>query len=544
MLKPVAKDVWPAKDFRENQEDVMEACIQAFESGYKNVILDAPVGSGKSLHCTGLIRYADNGFYTTPQKSLRQQVQDDTILEPYVEDLKARRDYTCSVTGSNCKDCSIYNSNDRSCAEEGCNYWRRKQSVMASDIAVITFSMLIVDSMIPTFMNDVQISFDDRDLIAIDEAHNLVEQTREMHAGFDVSPYGMPSNTISHITSDVSWDASEFSDVRRELLLILSNLKSHIPDIPYMEMSAKEQRCKTLAEKIQRAEEEVSNGNPWVVDVEGMQYKGDYVKKLMLRPINVSGFLNNFVWSRANKRLISTATLRHRNNPDIWIKQAGLNPDETKVISVGMTFPAKNRPVITDEMVCSMKGGGDEDNWDSIMLKLDDLANRYYNEKGICHTSSYDRAVRVGESIDKDKHPYLHDNVFIHEGNLDATEAIEQWQDGDKDLICSPSMMEGIDLKGDLGRYNILMKVPYPSHDSWTSYLLEETDYGWNDYFDRAAIRVAQAYGRTTRSKDDYSDFYVLDKDYKKLKKRAKLPEWMLEAEGYVATGERSIFDY
>jgi len=254
--------------------------------------------------------------------------------------------------------------------------------------------------------------------------------------------------------------------------------------------------------------------------------------------------LKNFVWSRADKRIISTATLRYRNNPRVWIKNAGLDPEKTEVINVGMTFPPKNRPVITNETVCSMKGGGDKENWGAIMDKLEELSKQYYGQKGICHTSSYDRAARVEETVDVEEHPYLHNNIFVHRQHQDADAVLDEWQDSNKDLILSPSMMEGVDLKGDLGRWNVLLKVPYPAQDAWTEYLQNETDYGWHDYYDRAAIRVAQAYGRTNRSKDDYSDFYILDEDFEDLKKKVTLPNWFTESEGYSPVGGRSVFDY
>jgi Rad3-related DNA helicase len=541
------KELFPHPSFREKQFETLQACLDAFDNGAKNVVLDAPVGTGKSGLCTALLRYADNGYYTTPQKSLRQQIQDDDALEPHVEDLKARKDYFCNAGNDNCKDCSVYQSQDRSCAEQNappCNYWRRKQTVMNSDISVITFAMMIIDGMIPTEVNGMQVSFDDRDMVVVDEAHGLVEQTREMHAGFDVTPYGIPGHVFQNVTKSVSWEANRYKDVESELNTLLRRLNDFVRDVPQMEMSDAEERCSRLKNKIKQAKEDVENDRPWVVDVEGKNYGGEYVKTLEMRPIYVGNFLKNFVWERANKRVISTATLRHRNNPDIWLKQVGLDPDETKVISVGMTFPPENRPVIKDRMVDSFSDGGCADNWNEVMHTLNDISKKHVGKKGICHTASYNRAKKVEETADDEKHPYLKENVYVHTRDEDAEVAVENWQDSDLDMMLSPSMMEGISLDGDMGEYNILMKVPYPQIDSATEFLLENRSFGWNEYFDRAAIRVAQAYGRTNRSKEDKSNFYILDEDYEKLKKKATLPEWILQGEEYPEVATRSVFDY
>jgi len=311
-----------------------------------------------------------------------------------------------------------------------------------------------------------------------------------------------------------------------------------------MEMSDAEKRCHRLMNKIKQANEDVENDRPWVVDVESKNYGRQSVKTLELRPIYVGNFLRNFVWERANKRVISTATLRHRNNPDVWLNKVGLDPEETKVISVGMTFPPENRPVIKKHMIDSFSGGGCDKNWDDVMEVLNKIAKKHSGKKGICHTASYDRAAKIEESANREEYPYLKENVYVHTRDEDAEVAVEQWQDSDMDMILSPSMMEGIDLAGEQGTYNILLKVPFPQKNSWTDYLLNETKYGWPSYFDRAAIRVAQAYGRTNRSKDDQSNFYILDEDYEKLKKKATLPKWLVEAEDYPEVATRSVFDY
>lgn len=546
-MESIENELFPHPEFREKQFSTLKACLNALDNGYKNIVLDAPTGTGKSAINTALLRYAEDGFYTTPQKGLRKQIQDDEALKQFVEDLKARRDYFCNPGNDNCKDCSIYNSEDKSCAEQNappCNYWRRKQTVMSSNIAVLTFSMMIIDGMIPTHVNDMQVSFDDRDMIVVDEAHGLVEQTRQMHAGVDIAPYTMPDSVVGNIFNRISWDANRYEDIRQEIQHIHKKLDGFVRDIPEMEMSDEEKRCNRLKNKIEQIEEDYQNDNVWTVDVENKNYYGSKYKVVEIRPVNVGGFLKNFVWDRADKRIVSTATLRHRNNPDIWLRNVGLDPEETKVISVGMSFPIENRPVVQDRMIASMSDSGCDKNWDSILDELNDIVEMHVNKKGICHTVSYDRAAKVEETVTEESHPYLNENVYVHTQDEDADVAVEQWQDSDLDLMLSPSMMEGIDLAGDKGRYNILMKVPYPAIDSTTEYLLNETDYGWNTYYDRAAIRVAQAYGRTNRSKDDYSNFYILDEDYNKLKKKAALPKWLLEAEEANEVPVKSVFDY
>jgi Rad3-related DNA helicase len=290
--------------------------------------------------------------------------------------------------------------------------------------------------------------------------------------------------------------------------------------------------------------DEIDRGNHWVADVESTKYGGNYVKTIELRPINVSSFLKNNVWNRASKRIISTATLPYRENPEVWLRKVGLDPENTQVISVDMRFPVENRPIHTNHMVASMSSGGDKDNWVDIMKKLNELSEAHYNDKGLIHTSSYGRARRIADSLSAEKYPYLHDNVMVHDQDRDPEVQIEEWQDSDKDLFASPSMMEGVDLKDDMCRWQVLLKVPYPAMDSRTSYIVNNQKYGWNEYFERAMIRVVQSYGRAIRSEDDYADYYVLDEDFDDLMKKRSSPEWFEEAIGVEPVNDSSVFDY
>jgi Rad3-related DNA helicase len=548
MVESVVEELFPFPSFRGKQHKVIEAIIKAFyDEGYQNVVLDAPTGTGKSPILTTVLRYADSGYYTTPLKSLSQQLENDEELNKYIERLKARRDYSCKITGENCEECSIYQSKDQSCSKQGqnCTYWARLNTVMNSPIALITFSRMIVDGNIPEEVNGVQVSFGDREVLAIDEAQDLCQQVEEMHAGFKVSPYNLPTAVFNGAIDSASYDAFMYKDVEDEVNTVLRRCKEYVGATPAMEMSPEQKSCKQTADKIEWMQKDVENDNPWVVDVDSTKYGGGYEKTIQFIPVDTSSFLYNFVWERGEKTIISTATLPYRDNPDIWLRKVGLDPEETKVISVPMPFPVKNRPIHTDKMVASMSNGGFKKNLDSVLETMNEIASQHHNQKGLVHTSSYDRANLIADSINEDDHQYLYDNLYVHNRDRDTDVQIEEWQESDFDMMLSPSMTEGVDLVDDMCRYQILAKVPYPGRNPRTKYVLENEDWGWMEYYERTLIRVVQSYGRAVRNREDYADYYVLDEDFDKLLKKRKAPDWFIEAIDAVdpvATG--SIFDF
>lgn len=541
----VVQRLFPHDSFREGQYQTIEAIIKAlYDEGYSNVVLDAPTGSGKTALLTTALRYASDGFFSTPQRRLREQIQNDEALDPYIESLKARRDYRCKVSGKNCEKCPVYTSSDQSCSSQGpeCSYWSRKMQVMNSDIAVLTFAFLIIDGNIPEMNGDTRVSFGNREVLALDEAHNLAQQVEELHAGFKISPYSLPNDVFDGVTRSAPRDASTYDDVKEEVNQVLARCLEYIGETPPMDMTPGQKQCQSIADKIKWMHDD---DGAWVSEVDSTFHRGDHKKVIKLTPVHVGGFLRNFVWNRAEKRIISTATLPYRDNPSIWLQKVGLDPDDTKVINVGMKFPVENRPIHTDCMVASMSSGGFDKNIGRVLDKMNEIAKRHRKSKGLVHTASYSRAEKIHDEVTDDEYPYLHDNMYVHERDRDADVQIEEWQNSDYDMMLSPAMSEGVDLVEDMCRYQILAKVPYPSQGSRLEYVLDNCEWGWAELQERTLIRVVQSYGRAVRSKQDRAEFYVLDSSLNKLLQRRQAPEWFLNAmDVRPPETQRSVFEY
>jgi len=100
-LHDLADAVFPFPGYRENQDEILYETLEAFFiEGYRNVVIEGPTGIGKSpfnvamgravsvlnriqrdiedhfgVFIDGLV--SGNAFYTTPQKSLRNQLAED-----------------------------------------------------------------------------------------------------------------------------------------------------------------------------------------------------------------------------------------------------------------------------------------------------------------------------------------------------------------------------------------------------------------------------------------------------------------------------------
>ena len=570
-----AESNFPFPTFREHQQEILHEAARAL---YENddisiVVIDAPTGIGKSGINIALGNTATGGaFYTTPQKKLRNQLQSDEDLEQHHVALRSRRDYTCNSAPSDisdpnktysCDTCPVNTRDDYSCREYSCDYWSAKEEGMNNSLVTLTFSFLIVDNRIPTYIDteesgEVQISFADRESLIIDEGHTLAEQVTSLHAGFilnnqtietasvhiydkesqssadlpeyveDAFPYQTFNEEIEAILSDYPpWTdiddlgAEDVEPALRELHSSL-NMKINALDAVSLTESGEEVKSEfeSLVWKLKNVLEDLENDEPWVVSG-GVVSDGEY--EVQLKPVYADGFLEDNVWNRAENIILSTATLPYRHNPKKWLKRIGLDPSEAKIISKPMPFPAENRQIRLDHQIGKMSGGGVDDHWDDIVAKVEELSRKHDGEKGLVHTVSYDRAERL--------HKALPNLTMLHEQDSPLTSEglIKKWQRSDKQLLLSPSMTEGVDLEGDKCRWQILLKVPFRNlNDPRVDYLInEENDWEW--YNDLAAREIIQSVGRAVRSKEDYATYYVFDTAFDRVMS-GRMPEWFEEA--------------
>ena len=82
----------------------------------------------------------------------------------------------------------------------------------------------------------------------------------------------------------------------------------------------------------------------------------------------------------------------------------------------------------------------------------------------------------------------------------------------DESVLISPSLYQGVDLKDELSRFQVLVKVPYPDLSERGTRVKMERDQGWYDW--QTALRLVQTYGRSIRTDTDHAVTYVFDSNF------------------------------
>ena len=102
------------------------------------------------------------------------------------------------------------------------------------------------------------------------------------------------------------------------------------------------------------------------------------------------------------------------------------------------------------------------------------------------------------------------DRLLVQVESKDREGMLREHTEGGKPtVLVSPSMMEGLDLRDDLGRFQVICKVPYPDY---SDPLVARKDRDWYDW--RTVRSLVQAVGRGVRSSTDWTRTYILDSSF------------------------------
>jgi Rad3-related DNA helicase len=158
-----------------------------------------------------------------------------------------------------------------------------------------------------------------------------------------------------------------------------------------------------------------------------------------------------------------------------------------------------------------------------IAKQIIELCDVYKQDKGIIHTHTLD----ISNTLKR----YLKGERFLFRDDFSDNESILRKHKNSKipTIIVSPSLTHGVDLRDELGRFCIIVKLPFLPLSNKRIKKLASLDSHW--YQNQMLNTLVQMCGRTTRSKFDYSNTYILDGNgYKILPSvKDKLPEHFFE---------------
>lgn len=493
---------------RDNQEKALEWFKKCLSMGKKYFILQCPPGSGKSLLSQLLIKHYLSEVNSkakfdllTCTKNLQNQYLDEF---PYLNNLWGKSNYTCDKHENNCEYGKICNKNKAETCEV-CPHATAFKRWQDGKISLTNFHIHGLYSVfLPTLMAERKSS-----MLIIDEAHSF-EQTINSFVSFSISK----KQWNKFVTPDKSslWDDKVFNLknieelvhwIKTEYLFAINTAinasSSKMKSLKGKELEKMISLINELTGLISTIEKFVSsyelNTTEWIADKK--TNKG--VLSWDIQPLWTDNILKENIWKNYNHVVLMSGTVI---DPVMFCELNGINIEEAAYIKLDMDFPKKNRPIYYMP-IGKMSFINKEACWENMKPAIIKLLKKYQGKKGIIHTGNYE----IWEWLKRD---FASEKRFIFASSDNRQESIDAHISSKKDtILVSPSMTQGLDLKDDLSRFQIILKIPYPSLASKVNKTRFEKKPKWYPW--ATVLDLIQSYGRSIRTHEDWADTVILD---------------------------------
>ena len=219
-------------------------------------------------------------------------------------------------------------------------------------------------------------------------------------------------------------------------------------------------------------------------------------------------------------------------NRTILSKETGISENTFEFIDQPSEIPEKNREI----KFLNSYSYKDETNWNIMMNKIKEIFDKHSEQRGLILCTQYEQKQQILEKFEKmfsDDYKRLTDDS---QGRK-LKDTISENNGKPNGVIISAKAGTGIDLKGDLSRFQIIIKAPYLSElqDKNDKRAVKIQKFDGERFFMKSLFRLIQFAGRSVRGITDYAETYVLDSRTKYMvqtygRKRSYVPDWFYNA--------------
>lgn len=517
---------FPYNSPREQQTSVINKVLNEFKSGKKYAIIDCGTGVGKSAIGLTIAKhisenegqypgvYTEGSYFLTTQKVLQDQYEKDFSASGLVS-LYSSSNYKCSLDkAASCKDIlTAVRSGSISKKFEKCSYScvykGKKKDFIEKKLGVTNFSYFLTEK-------NYSQKLPNKRVLIVDEAHNL---ENELTRFIEVSISSYFSEKILRLKMPRGLDTQfkvynwiknvYYLELTKKINFISSQLaKFGITNTKLDEFKKITSRYELLTSHQKKISQfiELYNKENWVFDVENTN---DKYKKFIFKPIDISKYAHQYLLQFADYVIFMSATIISHEGFSLTI---GLPDDLTVSIKEPSPFPASNRPIIYSP-AGSMSAKNIDKTLPIMKTMIAEIISNHKDEKGIIHTHS----IKIANYL---KNTLRSKRIIVAYGE-NREKALEQHTKSKKPtILISPSMTEGVDLKGSLSEFQILCKVPFPYLGDK---VVKKKMNKWKWWYNTQTIRtIIQSVGRSIRSEDDKAVTYILDSDWSRIKSFCK----------------------
>jgi len=519
---------------REIQKTLLTEIESELKSGFKKVILCAPTGSGKSLIGATVSNYFDSSFTITASKQLQDQyIRDISFLKP----VKGKQNFPClklmelekidnprramrwglTCDKGQCQErinkngkeviefCkfkpTIKQVEEKKQDENSCYYYLQKYDALVSKHSLWNYHSFF---QIMRFNKKLFADYLDRKVSIFDEAHKIEDQVIQF-VGFDIFNGQIEECGLSS-------ERYNFSDLDSMIMLIDDIAYNYARKIKEIKESISFQknpdfelisRLERRFDKAAQAKIEIlADKDNFVLNSPIKDFQGKF-RSISLKPIDISKFSRYFFTTEF--QLFMSATIDHES----FCENMGFDKNEVAFIDTPKSpFPIENRKIEMLNVRRLSYGSTIEDELE-VINQMDRLLTQHSNERGLILTSSIPRCYNIVKNLTPENAKRIRICHSVNENGKTQDEIIQEHSLDPTGVLLSSSLWEGVDLKDDLSRFQIIAKVPYPNYKEKRVEAKMAKFPLW--YTSQTLTKILQGFGRSIRSDKDWAKTYVLD---------------------------------
>ena len=246
----------------------------------------------------------------------------------------------------------------------------------------------------------------------------------------------------------------------------------------------------------------ISDKDNFIVNDPVRDFNGNF-RTISVKPIDVSKFANTFF--ETDYQIFMSATIDKQS----FCENMGLKKEDVAFVDTPKSpFPIEHRKIDLLNIRRLSYGSTEEDEIE-VIKTIDGILDEHSNEKGLILTSSIPRCQKILRYLSPKNTRRIR---ICHSSNKDGKtqdEIISEHGNDPTGVLLSSSLWEGVDLKDDLSRFQIIAKVPYPNYKEKRTKAKMDKFPLW--YTSQTLTKLLQGFGRSIRSKEDWARTYVLD---------------------------------
>jgi Rad3-related DNA helicase len=511
---------------RPQQEEILQFVQNSIQSGKKFTMIDAPTGVGKSYSA---IMIAD-WYRKKINKRARVDIITNTKLlqDQYVRDfsfaanLKGKNNYWCKRQNMGCGDAQILNkATEKKC--EVCPHKIAQSYFIRSPLSLTNFHLITSYSMYsPELMAERNSK-----LLIIDEAHSFEE------AFCDFVSSVFSERSLKQLDIWQTWmerdldNVSSINELADYVSSIIVPLLSTQVDALLDEAKETRNRSKKLdlIKKADHVDKSMCKYNRFINDRKNYAANWTFEKdldqygktRILVEPIWGNLYLAEMFWDKYDHVIFMSGTILDR---ELFSFIMGVEEEESTYLAMPCPFLSEKRPVIYLKFG-KMSYYSKKETFARAVPILQRILEKNNQHKGIIHTSNYEFSNWIKTAI-RDSRLIFHDSA-TREKSLE-----QHLISKEETVLVSPSMINGVDLKDDFSRFQVILKVPFPNLVSTKIKKRLDTKPEWYNW--KTLVDLLQAYGRSIRNDEDWAETYILDECFDQILNNNNVPQYFLEA--------------